>query len=283
MCWRSWITPVLLLAACGGVNGRPSGASESGAEHPLSSVQYLPGEHMEWEVRWFGVLVGRVQLAAGQPGQVDGRQALVVRSLAISDGALAVARRGQMELLTWIDLDSQLPLAQAGSFDEIYTGEVLGTRFGASEWPRTPWQPALAGGQVAHSTHTALGLLRGWRAAVGDRGHVFVRMRHRVLRIDMVAAGRERITSALGRRAALRIDGVAVPVDGSLTPEPGQRSFPASFWIDEQGSERVPLRIQIESGFGGIVQLDLVAYDPPAVHSLAALALTARARPAGGR
>lgn len=254
---------LLLLAACGGVHRHPAGATAGGSERPLSRVRYLPGEHMEWEVRWLGVLVGRVQLAAGEPGLLDGRRALVVRSLATSDGALAVAKRGQMELLTWIDLDRQAPLAQAGSFDEIYTGEVLGSHFGAAEWPRTPWQLDLPAGQVAQSTHTALGLLRGWQAREGDRAHLFVRMRHRVLRIDLVAAGRERISSALGRRPALRIDGVAVPVDGGLEPEPGQRSFPASFWIDEAGAERVPVRIQIASGFGGIVRLDLVTYDPP--------------------
>jgi hypothetical protein len=266
---------LLLLAACGGVHQTGS-RPRAGAEEPLSAVRFLPGEAMEWEVKWFGVLVGRVQLAAGQPGRLDGRRALVVRSLAESDGALAVAKRGQMELLTWIDLDRQQPLAQAGSFDEIYTGEVLGSHFGPAEWPRTPWQPDLAGGQVAQSTHSALGLLRGWRAADGERAHLFVRMRHRVLRIDVVAAGRERVSSVLGRRRALRIDGVAVPVDGALEPEPGQRSFPASFWIDEAGAERVPVRIEIESGFGGTVRLDLVTYDPPS--SLIATAPRAGAR-----
>jgi hypothetical protein len=275
-------TLLLLLAACGGLHSRAPDLPPGGRERALATVQYLPGEAMEWEVRWFGVLVGRVQLAAGQPGLLDGRHSLVVRSLVTSDGALAIAKPGQMELFTWIDLDRQQPLAQAGSFDEIYTGEILGTHFGASKWPRTPWQPALPGGKVAHSTHSALGLLRGWRAEPGDRGHLFVRMRTRVLRIDVVAARRERISSALGRRRALRIDGVALPVDGSLVAEPGQRSFPASFWIDDEGSERVPVRIEIESGFGGLVRLDLVAYDPPAAPVVSALS-TARGRRGGAR
>lgn len=275
---RPALTGLLLIAACGGVHGRPAGMGPGGAgERALSEMRYLPGEHMEWEVRWFGVLVGRVQLAAGQPGLVGGRRALVVRSLAQSDGALAVARRGQMELVTWIDLDRRRPLAQAGSFDEIYTGEVLGSRFGAAEWPRTTWDATLPGGEVAQSTHSALGFLRAWQPEVGDRGHLFVRMRFRVLRIDVRAAGRERVRSALGRRDALRIDGAAVPVEGeALAPAAGQRSFPVSFWIDEEGSERVPVRIDIESGFGGTVRLDLVTYDPPA--SLIATAPRAAAR-----
>src|SRR5687767_7276812 len=245
----SWIAP-LVLAACGGVRGGEAGApATGGAERGLSAIRYLPGEHLEWEVRWVGVLVGRVQLAAGQPGVVEGRRALVVRSVATSDGALAVAKRGQMELVTWIDLDRQRPFAQAGSFDEIYTGEVLGKRFGAAEWPRTPWDAALSGGEVAQSTHTAIGLLRGWRAETGDRAHVFIRMRWRVLRLDVRAVGRERITSPLGRRTALRLVGAATPIDGSLRPSAGQRDFPLSFWIDEEGEERVPVRIEIESGF----------------------------------
>ncbi len=255
-------TALLVLAACGGVHARQA-AAPGGADRGLSAIRYLPGEHLEWEVRWFGVRVGRVQLAAGQPGVVDGRRALVVRSVATSDGALAVAKRGQMELVTWIDLDLRRPFAQAGSFDEIYTGEVLGSRFGAAEWPRTPWDAGLADGQVAQSTHTAIGLLRGWRAETGDRAHIFIRMRWRVLRLDVRAVGRERITSPLGRRTALRLDGAAIPIDGSLEPSPGQRSYPTSFWIDEEGDERVPVRIEIESGFGGTVRLDLVTYDAP--------------------
>ena len=289
-------TPLLLLAACGGSHGPKTHAPPADSpDRALTAIRYLPGEHMEWEVRWFGVLVGRVQLAVGQPGELEGKEALVIRSLATSDGALAVAKRGQMELVTWIDLALQLPLAQSGSFDEIYTGEVLGaparrresggrarsalggttrdraakragetmSKFGAAEWPRTPWLSGLPDGEVAQSTHTALGLLRGWTPAVGDRGHVYVRMRWRLLRIDLRSVGRERVTSSLGRRPALRVDGVAVLVDGALAPLPRQRSFPLSFWIDDAGDERVPVRIDIESGFGGTVRLDLVTYDPP--------------------
>jgi hypothetical protein len=257
---------LLLLAACGGGHGQKAHAPEADPpDRSLTAIRYLPGEHMEWEVRWFGVLVGRVQLAVGQPGELDGTDALVVRSVATSDGALAVAKRGQIELVTWIDLRRQLPLAQSGSFDEIYTGEVLGSKYGAAEWPRTPWQAGLPDGEVAQSTHSAIGLLREWRPAPGDRGHVYVRMRWRVLRIDVHAVGRERVTSPLGRRPALRVDALAVLVDGALAPLPRQRSFPLSFWIDDEGSERVPVRIDIESGFGGTVRLDLVTYDPPQV------------------
>ena len=270
MC-ASWLLLLsLVVAACGGVpsNGSDVHGSDGGSQRALGEVQYLPGEHMEWEVRWSGVMVGRVQLAVGQPGTLDGRPALVVRSLAISDGALAIAKRGQMELVTWIDVERRRPLAQSGSFDEIYSGEALGSQFGAAEWPRTPWRPGLPHGEVAHSTHSALGLLRGWQAGDGDRTHVFVRMRTKVLRIDLRVAGRERIHSALGRRSALRIDGVAVPVDDKLEAPFGQQTYPASFWIDDEGSERVPVRIEMESGYGGMVRLDLVTYDAPSLLSL---------------
>jgi len=266
MCASRQFLLLLVVASCGRVHPKDDAAgsgSARGIERALGSVQFLPGEHMEWEVRWFGVMVGRVQLATGQPGVIDGRPTLVVRSVATSDGAAAVVKRGRMELVTWIDLQRRLPLAQSGSFDEIYSGEVLGSQFGAAEWPRTAWRVGLPGNRVAHSTHSALGLLRGWRASPGDRGHVFVRMRTKVLRLDVRVAGRERISSVLGRRNALRIDGEAVPVDDLLETPPGQHSYPASFWIDDEGSERVPVRIQIESGYGGMVRLDLVTYDPP--------------------
>lgn len=252
------------LAACGGVDSSARvGAAGAGAREPAWPVYYLPGEHMEWEVRWAGVLFGRVQLAAGAEGQMEGTRALVVRSVASSDGALAMFKRGSMALTTWIDLDRARPLAQEGSFDEIYTGEFLGGKVGAADWPRTPWQPDLGQGQVAQSSHTMLGLLRAWRPRkAGERAVLYVRLRQRVLRLDAVAVGRERVASALGRRDAQRIDALATPVDGGLAPEAGQRSYPVVVWIDE-ATERVPVKVQIESGFGGVVELSLVTYDPP--------------------
>jgi hypothetical protein len=56
----------------------------------------------------------------------------------------------------------------------------------------------------------------------------------------------------------LRIDGWAAWDD-----DPRAHRYPFAVWIDEGGPERVPVRIEIESGFGGWVRLDLVAYDPP--------------------
>lgn len=252
---------LLSLAACGGVDA----SARLGDGEPVASpsqVHFLPGEHMEWEVRWAGVLVGRVQLGTGAEGALDGHPAMVVRSRASSDGALSMLKRGSMELTTWIDLRGGQPLAQAGSFDEIYSGEFLGTRMGAVEWPRTPWMGDLGNGVRAQSSHSMLGLVRGWQPEQGERTRFYVRLRQRLVRVDLVARARERVSSVLGRRSARRLDGLATPVGADLAPTHHHKSYPLALWIDD-GAERVPVRIRMESGFGGTVEMSLVTYDPP--------------------
>jgi hypothetical protein len=198
----------------------------------------------------------------GGAGELDGRPAVVVRSLARSDGAFGLVRPGAMVLTTWVDLERGQPLAQEGSFDEIYRGEVFGVRFEAIEWPRTEWSISLPGGKTAQSSHTALGLVRGWRPLDGERAHLYVKLRDQLLRLDLVALGRERAATPLGRREALHIGGVATPLGLDLRAKPGARGYPLSVWIEE-GDERVPVRMELDSGQGGSVQLKLVTYDPP--------------------
>ena len=244
---------------CGGLDARSAAQADAGGER-LGALLFHPGESMEWEVRWFGVTVGRVRLAVGQEGEMDGRRALVVRSVARSEGALAMVREGTIELTTWIDLEAERPLAQEGSFDEIYRGEVLGARHGAAVWPRAPWTSMLAGGVSAQSSHTALGALRGWTPEVGSRAHLYVRMRQMLVRLDLVATGRERVGSPLGRVWARRIDGVATPVGADLQPVAGGKPLAMVVWIDEE-EERAPVRISAEVGMGGPVEFRLIAYE----------------------
>ena len=257
------LAAVASALGCGGLDARSAAQADADADaggERLGALLFHPGESMEWEVSWFGVTVGRVQLAVGQEGEMEGRRALVVRSVARSEGALAMVREGAIELTTWIDLEAERPLAQEGAFDEIYRGELLGARHGAAVWPRTPWTSMLPGGVSAQSSHTALGALRGWTPEVGARAHLYVRLRQRLVRLDLVAAGRERVASPLGRVWARRIDGVATPVGADLEPVAGGTPLALAVWVDE-GEERAPVRIAAEVGMGGPVEFRLVAYD----------------------
>lgn len=247
---------VALLGACGGgVEVRDLGGPRGRGP---SAVHVLAGEQLEWEVRWLDVVVGRVQLGVGQPGQLDGRTVVVTRSRAASDGALALfLHPGGLELTNWIDVERGVPIAQAGRFDRVYDGEVFGMRLGAFAWPMTPWktQP----GPPIHSIHSALGLLRGWRAQGGERTTILVRLRSRVVRLDLAAVGRETMRSALGRRSALKIAGTLTPLARDLTPRPGARSSALALWIDD-GGERAPLAMELEVGVG-VMRLTLALYE----------------------
>ena len=58
-----------------------------------------------------GVLAGEAAFAVGEPGDVDGRPAITVRSRLASAGAFALIKDVRDEMTTVIDLERGLPLS----------------------------------------------------------------------------------------------------------------------------------------------------------------------------
>jgi hypothetical protein len=228
---------------------------------PPPGALFLPGERIEWEVSWFDVFIGRIDWSVGEPGVIDGRQVVLVRSEGHSDGAAAIVKEVHGEAVTAIDTESGLPLAQGGTFDVLCSGQVVhGGTYGSLGM--RPWDSSLALGRGAHNLHTALGRLRAWMPEPGERTTAYLHC-NRTVAMHAVAAGDEKITTPRGVIDTERIEGVAIFVGGSdLSPLPNEKTIPYAVWVSAD-EHRVPVRMHIWAEWGGIVKLEATAYQPP--------------------
>src|SRR5690606_17000617 len=112
---RAWLLSVLVGCAGADAMTLQPPAPAAIATEAASALGHHPGLHpgetMAFEVRLAGVLAGEAQLAVGQIGELDGRQALVVRSRAATAGAAALLKKISDEATTVIDVLSGRPVS----------------------------------------------------------------------------------------------------------------------------------------------------------------------------
>jgi hypothetical protein len=194
----------------------------------------VAGETIEYQVQLRGVIVGRVQVAVGQPGWVDGTRAIIVRSRGTSAGFLSLIRDLRWELTTTLDMTTGLPLRE---IEESWL-EVDGTP--EHDRSEREWH-----GQ-GYNLHAAAGALRGWRSRAGQRASLDVTIDHFAIDVELWDAAREVLP---GPRPAVRYDGIA------------RDKYNFSVWISDDEA-RVPLLLRTATTWGDVT-VELVSYDPP--------------------
>lgn len=230
-----WIAMLVVLVGCAqGPVAKPSNA-KAAANPPAFAV---PGESLEYRVLLRGIVVGRVRVAIGEPGMVDGRPALISRARGETDGVAAMlVGTGVYESRTTIDLDHHRPIEH---HEEMWL-EVPGVK--KQHEQKEGWEED---GDV-HDAHSAIALLRGWRSRPGERIELRVRLLEAQLDIEASHGTREYLPAAHAH---------SVRYDGSIEAE---HRFTA--WVSDDPS-RVPLRFELGSEFGVFV-VELVTYQPP--------------------
>ena len=224
------------LAAAGCAQGlaktpKPDAAVESVLAGQTFGV---PGEAMEYQVALRGITVGRVQVAVGQPGWIEGRRAIIVRSRGASAGFLSIFSDLRWELTTTLDMETGLPL------HELH--EVWLTFKGEAEHERDENR-----GRGDYNLHAAAGALRGWRSQVGQRATFDVRVESAHFAVELSDAAREHLASA--QAPAVRYDGIA------------RGKYRFSVWISDDEA-RVPLRLSTDTKWGNVT-VELVSYETP--------------------
>ncbi len=217
----------------------PAPASKAAALPPavvLTRLHGNPGETMEFVMTLRGITVGRVQTAVGQPGTIDGREAIIVKSRAVGEGVIALAASYRAELTTTLDLERGLPM----SMHKEEWIELPGKDADHDEDERT-WSED---GDDGHDPHSAAGLLRGWSSRPGDRATVRMWFGGGS-EVTVVDSGR--VIFPVGNRPAVRYD-------GSFGED---RRF--TVWISDD-TARVPLRMRAPTPLG-IAEAELVSYD----------------------
>lgn len=257
------------VAACAGADAMTSQppAAATAAES-VSSLGLHPGESMAFEVRLAGVLAGEAQLAVGQPGQLDGRNVLLVRSRAATAGAAALIKKISDEATTVLDLDTGLPISLDSQISNNAKTMTASARFAGATAEvtyqrNTDTAPKTLklkfGTTTVYDGHTAMAQIRGWKAVRGDTRTVFVIGGRRLWRIDMTYAGEESIGSALGNRRAIRFEGKSFRARPNMSIEPGKPTRSFTVWLSDDG-DRVPLKVVASTELGDIV-MDLTEYN----------------------
>ncbi len=265
---------IAALFGCGG-GSRPAPAAPSAdlsAPTPLRVSQpfFLPGEQMRWQVKMHGIVGAESVLVVGQPGEMKGHRAIIVKSRALSTGLIQLVKVVREEATTWIALDQARPIERHG--DETYGDQrrVIDVHFSPGEVvydakrpgrPRYSWRQTIPDNQFGNDVHSILGLLRAWDPQPGVQVS-FYSVTNELLRLHAVhLAGYEQVKALGGTAMAARLEIEAYQVadDGSTGPrDPGQDY---TMWISTDDS-RKPLLMKVPHPLGKI-ELVLVEYNRP--------------------
>lgn len=228
-----------------------------------------PGEAMTFVVALGGVEAGEAAVAVGEPGAVDGRQAIVVSSRISSSGAARWVKAVDDELTSTIDVATGLPW-------KIDAHIRFGTKHYQAEGVFDRGKVELAwhkgdrrkrhlrydfGAIDAHDAHTAMAAMRTWEGEPGERRRLYIVGGRRIWRSDVTWVGRETLGTRLGNQAAVRLEGVSLRVTPRLDVERGKKPRTFTVWMSDD-ADRVPLRVVAHTELGDVT-IELTGYTRP--------------------
>lgn len=244
---------------------------------PVTGGMFVPGETMRFELSLRGIVGGEASVGVGEPGIVDGRRTIMVRSRVESAGVVAMFKEVKDEITTSIDLDTGLPTKLQGHVKFGKRESKIDASF------RLP-TPKLPGGydltiqrignptkrmvhmvmppeQPAFDAHAVIGAMRAWRAEDGQYTYFYVLVGRHLWQNTVRMTGRERVRTKLGRFDAVRIEGVARRMTRTLKEDKKKPPRYYTIWMSDDEA-RLPLRVQARTEYGD-VEAVLVDYQAP--------------------
>ncbi len=238
-----------------------------------SASFFIPGESMSFDISLRGVLGGTAVLGVGEPGVMDGRSVIIVQSLVQSAGVVVAIKEVRDQIFTWVDLDEGVVLKHEADSKFGKKEASIASDFGAGKAGRfaIDYQPKngkmqravqkLPADAFAFDAHAILGRMRAWDPEDGDEESFFLLSGRRLWRSSMRVGAHETITTTMGRRPAIRIDGVAQRVTRGLGDLKSKKPRNYSIWISDDAS-RLPLLVMAKTEYGDL-RLELVDYSRP--------------------
>ena len=244
---------------------------------PITGGVFIPGEAMRFELSLRGVVGGEASVGVGDPGVVDGRRTIIVRSRVESAGVVAMFKEVKDEITTSVDLDTGLPVRLQGhvkfgkresTIDAQFRLPAATTPGGydltihrvGSAKPREVHM-TMPGQQAAFDAHTVIGAMRGWRAEDGQYAYFYVLVGRHLWQNTVRMTGRERLRTKLGRFDAVRIEGVARRMTKALKEDKKKPPRSYTMWLSDDDA-RLPLRVEAKTEYG-TVEAVLVDYQAP--------------------
>jgi len=146
----------------------------------------VPGEQMTFSVSLAGIEGGEAVIASGQPGVMDGRRVVVMRSRVETSGLAKAIKEVRDDVTTWIDASSGHPVYQRAQlkfgareaemetkFQEGLSGSLRFSYQRAGRRVRTIRQRVPATDTVLDG-HSLIGVLRGWDPRPGEESYFHV-------------------------------------------------------------------------------------------------------------
>lgn len=204
---------------------------------PKKAPVGVPGEGIVYNVSLRGVGVGRVQVAVGEPGFVDGRPAIIVRTRAASSGLAALIGDISYDLTTTLDTETGEALEETESWDVKFAGE---------HEHDSHHRTLARDGSLDRNVHAVVAQLRAWRSKLGESREEELRLGDIYLSLALADSGHELLASA--NLPAARYMGSAQ-----------HGHYPLTMWLSDDEA-RVPLRLVAGSKLGEIC-VELASYD----------------------
>ena len=268
-----WALLFSLSGACGAAARKPGGAAASSG--PVSEIHvaqsfWVPGEIMRWRVSAHGFEAANMVLVAGQPGEVEGHRAIIVRTRATTAGVLKLVKEVTEEVTTWVDLDTCAPFYRVSYEKEGKREVTIESRNEAdhivysakrSDGNDETWNKPTPAGEPIHDSISVLGMLRAWNPTEGERASYYAVTDLVVSRHVATFAGYENVRTPLGSSPAMRfrVEVYEVAADGHVGKRLGDQRY--TIWISNDSSRR-PLRMDVPHRLARL-SLEMVDYEQP--------------------
>ncbi len=221
-----------VLAACEpSLQRRP--LPELVRQAPLTAItvpqlMLVPGEQFSWNVNAKGFTIGRADLEVAGPADGSPSKMNEVKSRFETSRLASAFARMRHELTTVVDRTGARAATELVQFDgqtSRTTLELRGPRYLAGDKVGT-----IPDGNVGHTLHSALGVIRAWASPDAHAGFLYVVHDGGVYRIDLAQPIVEDMRGTRTLRIPARIRG---EVSVSLT-----------IWLTDS-DDRTPLRLEI--------------------------------------
>lgn len=263
----------VMLGGCGGTHGNTSApaVAPSEAAEPLGTlprqVFYIPGESMRFRLIALGVESGVAQLAVGEPGTVDGRRVLIVRSELESSGVAKLVKNVHDDIHTLVDIDSgalasiDSDLRVGDKHLEVTTrvkGNAVSVDYKRDDRPAIKTRFAMPANEIAYDTHSLLGVVRSWEPKPGDKTYFYMIMGRYMWLGNLTLVDYETIRTRMGVYPAIRLEGVASRLTTRLTIDSKRTPRSYTVWLSDDAN-RLPLRVVGHTEYGDI-EVELTGY-----------------------
>lgn len=268
-----WAVLFGLSGACGAGARKP--ASEAASSGPISEMHvarsfWVPGEVMRWRVSAHGFEAASMVLVAGQPGEVEGHRAIIVRTRATTAGVLKLVKEVTEEVTTWVDLDTCAPFYRV-SYEKEGKREVtiesrnetdhIAYSAKRSDGKDETWSKPIPAGETIHDSISVLGMLRAWNPREGERASYYAVSDLVISRHVATFAGYENVRTPMGSSPAMRfrVKVYEVSADGRVGKRLDDQRY--TIWISNDSSRR-PLRMDVPHRLARL-SLEMVDYEQP--------------------